>query len=129
MKHALQKKKFIRRVIFSERIDTFKFLLENIKWDKILPDNCSDKAYETFHFIFSDLYDTAFPKREIEIKTQHLQSPSRSRGLQKSYKRKQRLYEKFLRKEQLKMKLYIRSINIYFKRLRKNLKQVIISVN
>ena len=47
---------------------------------------------------FFDLYDTAFPKREIEIKTQYLQSPWITRGLQKSSKRKQRLYEKFLKK-------------------------------
>ena len=65
-----------------ENIDTFKFLLKNIKWDKILPDNSPDKACETFHFIFSDMYDTAFPKREIKIKTRHLQSPWITRGLQ-----------------------------------------------
>ena len=43
--------------------------MENIKWDKILPGNAPNKAYETFHFILSDLYNTAFPKTEMEIKT------------------------------------------------------------
>ena len=71
----LEKTTFIKRDTSSENIDTFKFLPENIKWDKILPDDSPDKAYETFHFIFSDLYDTEFPKRETEIKTQHLQPP------------------------------------------------------
>ena len=61
--------KFIKHDVSSENIDTFKFLLENIKWDNILPTNSPDKTYETFHFIFSDLHDTAFPKRKIEIKT------------------------------------------------------------
>ena len=89
---------------------------------KKLPDNFPDKAYETFHFIFSDFYGTAFPKRDIEIKTQHLQSPWITRGLQKSSKRKQRLYEKFFKKEQPKMKLYIRSINIYLKKIKKRSK-------
>ena len=70
-----QEKKIIKRDISSENIDTFKFLLENIKWENILPANSPDKTYETFHFTFPDLYDTAFQKREIEIKTQHLQSP------------------------------------------------------
>ena len=67
--------KLIKRDISSGNIDTFKFLLENTKWDKILLDNSPDKTYETFHFIFFALYDTAFPEWEIEIKTQHLQSP------------------------------------------------------
>ena len=119
----------IKDDISSENIDTFKYLQENIKWDNILPANSPDKAYETFHFIFSDLYDTAVPKREIEIKTQHLQSPSITRDLQISSKQKQRLYEKSLKIRTTEMKLYIRSINIYLKKLRRNLKQVIISAN
>ena len=60
MKHFLKKKKIIKRDISSENIDTFKFLLENIKWDKVSPNYSPDKAYETLHFIFSDLYETAF---------------------------------------------------------------------
>ena len=51
----LEKTKFIKSGISCEDIDTFKFLLENIKWDKILSSNYPDKAYETFHFICSDL--------------------------------------------------------------------------
>ena len=78
---------------------------------------------------FLTFIDIEFPEREIEIKTQHLQSPWITRGLQKSSKRKQRLNEKLLKTVQLKMKLYIRSINIYLKKLRKDLKQFIISVN
>ena len=48
---SLEKTKFIKRGISSEDIDNFKFLPEDTKWDKILPNNYPDKAYETFHFI------------------------------------------------------------------------------
>ena len=65
---SLEKTKFIKRDISSENINTFKFLLENIKWDNILPANSPDKAYETFYFTFSDLYDTAFPKMKLKLK-------------------------------------------------------------
>ena len=41
----------------------------------MFPENFPNKAYETFHFIFSNLYYTAFSKREIETKIQHLQFP------------------------------------------------------
>ena len=95
---SLEKTKFIKGDISSENIDTFNFLLGNIKWDKILPDSSPDKAYKTFHFFFSDLYDTSFLKRETEIKTYHLQSPWITSGLQKSSTRKQRLYEKLFKK-------------------------------
>ena len=94
---------------------TYNFVLKNIKQDRILPVNSPDKAYETFHFSFSELHDTAFPKRKIKIKTQHLQSLCITKGLQNSSKRKQRLSEKFLKKEKLKMKLYITSITFYLK--------------
>ena len=65
---SLEKTKFIKRDISSENTATFKFLLENINWDRILPNDSPDKAYETFHFIFSDLYDTAFPKKKLKLK-------------------------------------------------------------
>ena len=40
----LEKIKFIKRGISSENTDTFKFLLENIKCDRILLNNSLDKA-------------------------------------------------------------------------------------
>ena len=47
----LEKTKFIKHDISSGNIDT-KFQLENIKWDKILPDNSPDKAYDKVTPIF-----------------------------------------------------------------------------
>ena len=38
----------MKRGIPSENIDTTR----KIKWDKVLPDDSLDKAYETFDFIF-----------------------------------------------------------------------------
>ena len=51
---SLEEIEFIKCDISSENTDTFKFLLEIIKWDKILH---HVYPHETFHFIFSDLYD------------------------------------------------------------------------
>ena len=61
---SLEKTEFIKRHISSENIDNFKFkfLLENIKWDNILPANSPDKEYETFHFISSDSMVLPFQK-------------------------------------------------------------------
>ena len=44
---SLGKTKFVKHDISSENIDTFRFLLENIKCVDILPVNSPDNAYET----------------------------------------------------------------------------------
>ena len=119
---SLEKTKFIKGDISSENIDTFKFLLENIKWDNLLPGSSPDKAYETFHFIFSELYETAFPKREIETKTQILQSPLIARGLQKSSKRKQRLYEKLFKKRATENETIYKKYTYLFEKTKKKSK-------
>ena len=46
--------------------------------------------------MFYELYGTAFPKNEIEIKSTHIKFLCIYKGLQKSFKRKRRLYENFL---------------------------------
>ena len=46
-----------------ENIQNFQFLLENIKWDQLLPSNAPNEAYYNFIKIFSDLYDVAFPEK------------------------------------------------------------------
>ena len=58
----------MKRDISSDDTNTLKFLLENMKWDNILLANSPDKAYETFYFIFCDLYDTVFPKMKLKLK-------------------------------------------------------------
>ena len=60
-----------------------------------------NEAYNTYLKIFSDLYDIAFPKKEIEIKSKYLNTPWFTKGLRKSSKRKQGLNEKFSKNQTL----------------------------
>ena len=92
-----EKTKITKRDFSNENIQNFQFLLENIKWDQLLPSNAPNEAYNIFLKIFSDLYDVAFPKKEIEIKSKYLNTPWITKGIRKSSKRKQRLYEKYLK--------------------------------
>ena len=57
-----EKTKITKRDFSNENIQNFQFLLENIKWDQLLPSNAPNEAYNIFLKIFSDLYDVAFPK-------------------------------------------------------------------
>ena len=88
----------MKRDFTEENIHTFEFPLKNIDWNRFLLLDSPNLAYDNFLKIFSDLYDIAFPNKEIEIKTKHLGTPWITKGLQKCSKRKQRLYEKFLKR-------------------------------
>ena len=64
---------------------------------RIIYDTNTNKAYDIFIEIFSSLYDECFPKKKIKLKPQKYNIPWITKGIKKSSKRKQKLYEKFLK--------------------------------
>ena len=88
-----------------KQIELFKQKLYETNWDDIEVSQNPDEAYESFLNKFSDLYDTYFPKKQIKLKSKDLQSPWITNGIRKSSKRKQRLYENFLKNRNEKMSL------------------------
>ena len=56
-----------------------------------------NKAYKDFLDIFTDIYDNSFPKSEVKVKFKSDESPWITKGIAKLSKKKQRLYEKFLK--------------------------------
>ena len=56
-----------------------------------------NEAYKAFLERFLLLYDKNFPIRKIKIKAKDLESPWITNGIKKSSKKKQRLYQKFLK--------------------------------
>ena len=114
-----EKTKITKRDFNKENIQNFHFLLENINWDQFLPSNAPNEAYNNFLKIFSDLYDIAFPKKEIEIKSKYLNTPWITIGLRKSSKRKQRLHEKFLKKRTLDNEKIYKDYKNLFEKIKK----------
>ena len=114
-----EKTKITKRDFNEENIQNFHFLLENINWDQFLPSNAPNEAYNNFLKIFSDLYDVAFPKKEIEVKSKYLNTPWITIGLRKSSKRKQRLYEKFLKKRTLDNEKIYKDYKNLFEKIKK----------
>ena len=98
--------------------------MENINWDQLLPKNAPNDAYDIFLNVFSDLYDIAFPKKEIEIKTKLLNTPWITKGLRKSSKRKQRLYEKFLKNRTLENEKTYKTYKNLFEKIKKHAKTI-----
>ena len=86
-----------KRSYCEKNIDKFKNTLHNRNWDDIQKIADPNKAYKYFLDIFTDIYDNSITKLEVKIKFKNDQSPWITKGIAKSSKKKQRLYEKFLK--------------------------------
>ena len=73
---------------------------------------------------FSTLYDTYFPEKNIKPKTKDLQSPWITKGVRRSSKRKQRLYEKFLKNRNEKNELEYKNYKHLFEAVKKRSKKL-----
>ena len=71
--------------------------LLKVDWGLLNTIKDPNEAYKTFLNVFSNLYKIAFPKIKIKVNSKTRLSPWITRGILKSSKRKQRLYEKFLK--------------------------------
>ena len=74
-----------KRVFDTESIELFKQKLYETSWDDIEASQNLDEAYKSVLNKFSDLYDTYFPKKQIKLKSQDLQSPSGNNAFMKSF--------------------------------------------
>ena len=50
-------------------------LFKNIAWTNVLSNENTNEAYDSFLSKFTDLYNVAFPKKEVKTKTKNLMSP------------------------------------------------------
>ena len=86
-----------KREINDKSIAYFKTLLSIVDWKHVLSENSSNNVHNKFLRIFLGLYNEAFPKQKIKIEQKSFNSTWITKGLVKSSKKKQRLYEKFLK--------------------------------
>ena len=85
-----------------KNIDKFKSILHNRNCDDIKKIEEPNKAYKYFLNVFIEIYDKSFPKSEHKVKFKSDQNPWITKGVAKSSKKKQRLYEKFLKNRTFK---------------------------
>ena len=86
--------------------------------------NNTNESYNKFLRKFCELYDVAFPETKIEIKTKNILSPWITKGLAKSSKRNQKLYDKFLRKRNLENELAYKTYKNLYEKLKRNSKRL-----
>ena len=87
-----------KRNYSSNSIETFKQKLREVNWNEVKQSNNANKSYAKFSEICTSLYEECFPKFKIKLNQRKNLSPWITKGIKKSSKRKQKLYEKFLKK-------------------------------
>ena len=81
------------------------------------------RLINSFNNIFNSIYDIYFQKAFVRLKTKHIQSPWITKGIAKSSKRKQNLYEKFLKHQTREAELACNSYKNLFESLKKKAKK------
>ena len=119
----LKTKQLYKRNSKEENIKAFSHELLTIYWDEIKNCDDSSEAYKQFFNIFNPIYDIYFPKVLVRLKGKHIQNPWITKAIAKSSKRKQKLYEKFLKHEtretELAYKLYKNLFESLWKKAKK----------
>ena len=72
-------------------------ILNEENWKHLYSLTYTNLTYEHFLRTFSGLYDHAFPIKEVSVKLENVFNPWMTKRLQKSSKKKQDLYDKFLK--------------------------------
>ena len=90
-------KTVLKRKLTKVSLDRFKYALESTSWDCVLNINDTNIAYTLFSEKIKNVFDTSCPISKVKIKQKQLINPWMTNGLKKSSKRKQKLYNKFLK--------------------------------
>ena len=132
MKHGLDsndKKVTIKnRIINTGSIREFRYILSEVYYseENLYTISIPNDGYEYFLKVFSGIYDLAFSFKTISVKKKIMQNPWMTNGLLKSSKRKQKFYEKFLRKRTSRNESIYKTYKSLFESLKRKTKRVII---
>ena len=113
-----------KRIFNTESTELLKQKLYEASWDEMEMSQSPNQAYKTFLTKFSDLYNIYFPTKIIKVKKKDLNSPWITKGIKKSSKQKQRLYEKFLKYCTEKHELLYQTYKRFFESIRKHSKKL-----
>ena len=115
---------FIKGDINEASIEHFKSLFNSIDWELVTQTSLPNHSCNIFLEKFVQIYDQTFPERKIEIKAKNLVSPWITRCLRKSSRKKQRLYEKFLKQRNSKNEEAYKMYKNLFEKMKKPSKKL-----
>ena len=103
---------------------SFKQKFYETSWDDIEASKNPNEAYKSFLNKIFDFNYTYFPKKQVKLKNRDLQSLWITNGIKKTSKRKQRLYEKFLKNRNEKNELECKTYKKLFESIKKRSKKL-----
>ena len=86
------------------------------------------KLYGWGHSTMKNIQYFIHPKKEIEIKSKYLNTPWITKGIRKSSKRKQRLYEKYLKIRSKENERTYKTCKTYSRELKEMRRKIIIEI-
>ena len=113
-----------KRVITDEATERFNQTLYETDWVEIETCDNPSECYKLFLKKFLTIYENFFPRKKIKLKLKDIQSPWITSGIKKSSKRKQRLYDKFLKTRNQKSELEYKNYKNLFETIKKRSKKL-----
>ena len=120
---------FVYKRYDEKSTNLFKQKLHETTWDNIKNIKEPNEVYKKFLEIFSCIYENFFPKKRIRVKLKNLMNPWVTKGIAKSSKKKQRLYEKYLKKRNPENEKIYKNYKSLFESIKKKSKNSIILKN
>ena len=123
LNNATHKSTVFMRQINESSIGQFKHLLNNyVDWNLVLQSHDVNNAYDLFLNQFSKMYDKAFPLKVKVINSKSVVSPWMTKGLIKSSRKKQKLYDKYLKNKTYKNETNYKNYKNLFEKTKKRSK-------
>ena len=113
-----------RRNLSDISVEKFEDKLRTVSRDSITNSSDTNKAYDNIIETFSSLYDEYFPKKKIKLRPQKYSNPWVTKGIKKSSKRKQKLYEKCLKNRNEKNEKLYKSYKSLFESVKRKSKRI-----
>ena len=97
--------------------------MRDVKWDGIKLTDSVNHSYNRLLQIFLPLYNKCFPKIKIKLNIQEHFRPWITLGIRESSKRKQKLYEKFLKTRNAKSEAEYKAYKNMFETIKRKSKR------
>jgi exonuclease III len=111
------KEEIVKRDLSSKNVENFRLSLLNTNWDNVLSSNNANLSFDHFHNHFLNLFDETCPIKKLKIKSKNLSNPWFDKTLLQYSRKKQRLYNKFLKNRTLLNEQNYKSCKHHFTRL------------
>lgn len=122
-KEKIRQKSFIKEEITcrdfrNDNIEKFKMNMANINWNQIIECQTCEDAYNAFHTLCTNIYESSFPLKKLKKFKQNPTKPWLTTGLIAACHKKNKMYLNFI-------KFPTRNNDAQFKKYRNRLNQII----